>query len=319
MDEAERSYKEALRLRTELAHPSSDVVEDHIALAGAYNALGVFLGNPNQLDELKKKYRGRPAEARKKYREQVGEARKMYLLALAIQERLADKEPSTSEYQVDLAGTCNNLGNLIRDTDNVLAGRLPEALAWYRRAFDHLSKVRAADRDLPSMKQLRSKVHSFRADTLGKLGKHRESIADWDAAIRLDGSSDEDDWLRRQRWLAVARAGDHVPAMQVVHTLEKSPSLKAETAFDLACISALCSVAARADNKLSLTKRITLGESNARKAVQLLRVAGDKGLFKDARECEKLLRDRDLESLQNRDDFRALKAALLAKLAAADR
>jgi serine/threonine-protein kinase len=290
-EKAIRSFELALEMQSKLAYPYSEIPEHHLSLASTYNAIGVLRREAGELVK----------------------AREMYQSALQEQKELAIRQPGLPQCQIELAGTCNNFGQLIRELDDdKQGGKLPEAFDWYRRAFAHLRKVPAPERN-PRARQVLCEAHAGRADVWYRLGKYHSSISDWQEATRLDNGGNVA-WFRQQKAFAIAKVGDHGQAMNEVTDLEKAGSLEGRDLFNLACICALSSGAARQDMRLPQTERKRLMDSYARRALLLLRRAHAKtDLFKDVEVTEKLLKDEDLKSLQRRPDFLELKAELLRK------
>jgi hypothetical protein len=106
--------------------------------------------------------------------------------------------------------------------------------------------------------------------------------------------------LLRGRAFARVRQGDHAGAASDVEEWAKKPDLSANDMYDLACVFAL---ATRAANPSPLADRY------GSRAVELLRKAINAGY----RDTEHMKRDKDLDSLRSREDFRKLVAELVEK------
>ena len=72
---------------------------------------------------------GKPADAEQQYQQ-----------AVAIRERLVSELPDLLQYQVNLGGTCCNIGTLLSST-----GRPADSLEWFDKAVRALSTVYKQD------------------------------------------------------------------------------------------------------------------------------------------------------------------------------
>src|SRR5206468_10965761 len=85
---------------------------------------------------------------------------------------------------------------------------------------------------------------------------------------------------------------------------EKQPT--ASMLYDLACVWALSSAAARLDAQLDSADRDKLGERYATRALELLSKAQAAGHFNNPARTEQLTKDPDLDPLRARYDFKKL-------------
>ena len=102
----------------------------------------------------------------------LAEALKAHESALAIRQRLADDNPNVNEFQMDLAGSHNNIGGILRQT-----GKLTEAL----KAFDSSLTIRQKLADAnPTVNQYperpgaQPRQHRHRAAGLRQAGRGAE-------------------------------------------------------------------------------------------------------------------------------------------------
>jgi tetratricopeptide (TPR) repeat protein len=280
-DKALADYERARKLRTSLVLQYPEVAEYQSDLARTWYDLGLL-----------QRERNKPEEARKSYKR-----------AFALQDPLTRKHPEVTPYQMDLGNTCVQLGNLIRD-----GGKPGEALSWYARVIPMLRKVLAREGDLQPAREVLCTAYQGEARALGALGRHREAAGDWAEAARLHTRSERD--CRQELAYSLARTGDHAKAMAEVADLEKSAGKQGRALYELACISALASAAAARDTGLSPAERQKEADACAVRAVELLGRAAGVGLFKDRSVRDHLDKDRDLEPIRGRDDFRKLLATL---------
>jgi hypothetical protein len=138
---------------------------------------------------------------------------------------------------------------------------------------------------------------------LERLGRAAESLADWDQAIGFadDRSRDE---IRMGRAMAIARSGDHERAAAEARGLTgASAVLPQGWSYNLACVFALASAAARHDQALPPDRRDARAEQYAIAAVGWLNKARVAGFFRDPSLVELVRKDRDLDALRSRPAF----------------
>jgi tetratricopeptide (TPR) repeat protein len=278
---AERAFRRALDLYEQLVAEFPAVPEYRNELASSHDGLG------NLLADL-----GQRAAAGQVYRR-----------ALDIKEQLADDFPDVPEYRLGLAGSCVNFGHLVRDQ-----GQAEASMAWFDKAVALLEPlVRQEPRLLAGRLFLRN-AHIARAQALDKLGRHADAVKDWDRALELNAVPAQEPGLRSGRARSLARAGEHARAVAEANTLAGANEVAAGTLYGLACVCAIASAKVKdADNRGAGAPR--LAEQYANRAVELLRQAVARG-FQDAAHMKK---NRDLDALRDREDFKRLVSELEAK------
>jgi tetratricopeptide (TPR) repeat protein len=112
--------------------------------------------------------------------------------------------------------------------------------------------------------------------------------------------------LRLRSALILAHQGRHAEAVKAV--ADEKP--EGDTLVALACLYALASSAAAADEKLAPEERRKLSEDHAARAVEMLRRGLESGYFKDRRRADALSGESDLNALRGRDDFRRVSEAI---------
>jgi tetratricopeptide (TPR) repeat protein len=279
-EEAEKSFRTAVRLYEKLAGDSSDVSMVQVyrrELAISQAGLG------NLLVRL-----GRHAEAEAAYRQ-----------ALALQEKLAGDYPSRPQFRVDLADSYVNFGNFLRDR-----GQLQAALDRYGKAISLLQPIPAQDDQFPTAHRFLRDAHWNRALTLGQLGRYAESAKDWLRASELDIGRMRP-YFRLQHSLALAHIGEHRVAVKAVEELlsfsaQGASAPSGPLLYDSACVYSLSAAAVKGDAQLR--------EQYAVRAVALLRQAQHAEFFKDPKQIENMRKDTDLDALRQREDFKKLLA-----------
>jgi tetratricopeptide (TPR) repeat protein/tRNA A-37 threonylcarbamoyl transferase component Bud32 len=111
---------------------------------------------------------------------QTTEARLAYEKARDLLARLVKAYPKVPLYQNDLAGTHNNLGNLLADL-----GKRQEALKEYQQARDLYSKLVKAHPNAPEYQQDLANTHQNLGILLSDLGKHEQALKEYQQARDL--------------------------------------------------------------------------------------------------------------------------------------
>jgi tetratricopeptide (TPR) repeat protein len=170
--------------------------------------------------------------------------------------------------------------------------RYPEAVDWSERAIKLWTEVIHPDAlSRPGFNDPRRYAHCHKAIALNWLDRGKEAVAAIDESIKLAPPADKT-YQRMMRARYVAKTGDHAEAAKQVKALLAEPNLNPNH-WDAALAYALCARAAKGDEKLQ--------EEYAVEAVRLLR------RVLDARQYGYPWRtDRDLNSIRERADFRAL-------------
>jgi predicted Zn-dependent protease len=140
-----------------------------------------------------------------------------------------------------------------------------------------------------------------RAEALEKLSRHAEAVRDWDRAIEREEGPNLPQF-RLMRALALARGGDPGTAVTELKDLAEAKNATPLTLYNLACGYALVSAVVKDEPARAA--------AYAARAVELLARANAAGYFKDAANVEHLKKNRDLNSLRSREDFRKLLAEL---------
>jgi tetratricopeptide (TPR) repeat protein len=272
--EAETAYRAAIELQTKLTTDSLDTPAVRHELARSHNNLGNLFFDQR---------RSREAEAA--YRE-----------ALALEIKLTAEFPTVADYAVGLAGTYCNLGNLCQ-----FQGQPAEAPEWYARAIATLEPVLEKEPRLVKARLFLRNSHWGRADTLGKLNRHREALSDWDRALELSPPPQRP-MVQMGRALGLVRAGETARATQAADELLAGAKLAPGILYDAACLFTLAAAAVHDDAPLR--------ERHAVRAVELLSQAQAQGYFRQTGRVEHLKKDDDLATLRERDDYRKLLADL---------
>jgi serine/threonine-protein kinase len=285
--EALESYVRARDIQLGLTGAHPQVAQYQSELADTWNNLGLLQSET-----------GKPGQALRSYER----ARDVYLM-------LSRANPEVHRYQGNLAGAFVNLSNLQRG-----AGNAEEALKSAGSAIPLLAAARRRAPRHPTYRLFLRNAHWSRARALARLGRHREAVADWDEALRLNATPAATAGFRLGRADALARAGDYIRAAAEAGELAGGGSPPGAMLYDLSCAFSLSASAASRDAARPLPEREKYAEAWSRQAVSLLRSAAAAGFFRDAASRARLGKDSDLDSLRGRDDYRAFAGELEAAL-----
>ena len=273
--EAERCCVQARNLCAALTKEFPEVAEYRFELARSLDMLGVIRHDTD------------PVGAQSSHRE-----------AIALLEALEKQHPEEADYSGDLTGAYLNMGRCH------LAGPKPEdALAWFDRVAPRIRRLSPAQQTRPNARQALRNAALGKAQTLSKLGRHAESLPNWDEAVRLDEPPDFE--MRANRAAAYARAGRHADATAQAEALLVAKSAGRKLLYETACAFALAAKAAHADATKPMAWREGESSRLASRAVALLEQAREKHLFDAAPMREHVRKDEDLKFLHGREDFRA--------------
>jgi tetratricopeptide (TPR) repeat protein len=278
---AEKAYRRALDLYEQLAADFPAVPEYRLGLANSHNNLGNLLTVRGQLPAAERAYRR----------------------ALGIREKLAADFPTMPEYRKDLPASYVNFGMLL-----VGQGQAEAGLAWYAKAITLLEPVVRQEPRLVAERFYLRNAHWGRAVALDGLGRHADAVKAWDRVLELNAVPAQESGFRHGRARSLARAGEHARAVAEANALAGANEVAAGTLYDLAGVCAVASAAVR-DAKTPGADAARHAETYAARAVELLRQAVAKG-YKDA---DRLNKDKDLDALRDREDFRKLVAELEKK------
>jgi serine/threonine protein kinase/tetratricopeptide (TPR) repeat protein len=302
---AERALRRALDVQEKLAADSPTVQVYGFDLARSHNSLGLLLKDLGQ----------RPA------------AERAHRRALDVQEKLAADFPTVPVFRVDVAGTSVNLGNLLRDE-----GQAEARLPWYAKAIALLEPLVRQEPLLVTERSVLRQAHWGRADALHGLGRYADAVKDWDRALALgsdpgreldhrpasrnsagtplalgpDPGRELD--LRCRRAVSLARAGEHAKAVAEANALAAAKDVDSGTLYNVACVCAIVSSAVK-DANIPGAGATRLAETYSTRAVELLQQAVAKG-YKEAALMKK---EKELDALRDREDFKRLVGELEAK------
>jgi tetratricopeptide (TPR) repeat protein len=283
--QAEKSQSEALAICKELAAGHPTVTEYQQLLAGTHELLAsVYLET------------GPPDKAERNYRQ-----------ALEIQTALVASNPDVLDNVAEQSTTWVNLGMFLGKE-----GKPKEALESFDRSIAGFESILKREPRHTDAQRGLGFAYSERARIASDLGRDREALANLDRALQM--KSDEDkSRLRCRRARLLARLEDHAGAVREASGLAKGGFTDASAFYDLACVYAIASAAARQDARLPMSQRERLAGDYVGQAIAYLRQAKDAGLFKDEKWTGIMKRDKDLDPIRSNAGFLSLLPEARAK------
>src|SRR5262249_4102901 len=139
--------------------------------------------------------------------------------------------------------------------------------------------------------------------------RHAEALPDCERALEYDNGRDRDA-IRISRAEVLARAGEHARAAAEVKDLARGKSLSGGDFYNLTCVYSLAMAAVSADSKPSPAERSELINTYAAGALELLTKASTAGHFKDRGNIDRMRKEKALDLLRSRDEFKKLFADL---------
>jgi tetratricopeptide (TPR) repeat protein len=148
-------------------------------------------------------------------------------------------------------------------------------------------------------------AHWGRAAALHGLGRYADAVKDWDRALALGPDRARERDLRFSRAVSLGQAGEHAKAVAEANALAAAADVDSGTLYNLACVVAVVSAAVKNANTPGADAS-RLAETYSARAIELLQLAVAKG-YKDAALMKK---DKDLDAVRDREDFKRLVAKL---------
>jgi tetratricopeptide (TPR) repeat protein len=285
LPEAEAALGEALKVRSRLAGDKRASASYQSELATTLNALGCVY-----------RLSGRSKQAESNFGR-----------AITIYDRLIAKQPKFIEFTSRRAMNQINLGYVASDT-----GRHQDALDSYSQAILILKPLHQKSKRSYT-RQFLCLAYEGRAEALTRLGKPDEAMAEWEQALPLAEKQNRDA-LRSGRAVTLAHLGQTERALKEVQGLKGTPADPEDgTLYQSACVYSLASAAVRNDPRRPRLERDQSAESYAARAVALLEQTRTTAFFKVPINMERLKKDKDLDPIRSRDDFKKLLREVEAK------
>jgi tetratricopeptide (TPR) repeat protein len=148
-------------------------------------------------------------------------------------------------------------------------------------------------------------LHGNRGLALSALGKHRESVQEWERVIALAPKPVP---MSYHAGLAVelAQVGELARALAEARIVSSATGISAADCYNLGCLYGLCAVRARNTTNLPAEQRAHEVETHIREALRWLKAAQGAGAFKDSALRAHAKNDPDLAILKDRPEFRQI-------------
>jgi tetratricopeptide (TPR) repeat protein len=286
-------YQEALPIRKQLADIHPEVAEYQDGLARTLHALGNL----------------HSSTASNTKSEQTVLAQSFYEQALPIREHLARVYPTIADFQERLASTLAALGHVYK-----VNRKEDQARESYERALFIRQEMLRIHPDVSSYQAgLVRTTHDlgrFYYD-MEQFSLAKETIAKGlpiaeELARRQPEVPNHHYWLTTLRLLharTLAQLGEHVQAAKVADFARNEPSISGDNLASAACVYALCSAAARTDEKNLPADRDKFAERYTASAVEALEKAHRSGYFTSKGQLELLNRYEDLAPIRSDGRF----------------
>jgi serine/threonine protein kinase len=290
LGQAETVLSEALAIGKQLVADFPSRREFRLALSGYHNALGVVFGRTGRLMDQEKEY----------------------LAGIAILEQLVADFPNRPYLRYPLAGRYHNLANALR-----WSGRRDESATAAKKALALRKELAIQFPNQPELRKVVAETcvnlaiyYMESADFKTAKAYHEEALPHHQAALKALPQN-PDIWINFRLNLTVgitvnAGLGDHAGAMlaaEKVRDLGRDPP---GNAFHAACGLSYGIVFIQRNQNTTKEERDRLVQTYGDAAMKMLREAVVRG-FKDV---AALKGERDLNSLRDRADFKALLAEL---------
>jgi serine/threonine protein kinase len=286
--EAERAFRQSVARYTQVVDKLPQEFNSQSRLGAVLNDLALLL----------------------RKRGEVAEPRELLERAVKHQQAAVAINPADQTSRRYLKNHLMNLVGVLQESGEAGQARLEDA---FRRCCSVLEEL---VRDFPEVPEYRSELGGTLND-LGALLRERGELAEArrlleQAIVHQKAALQSDQrhptyrqFLVNHYWqlaMALVQSGDHRAAAETARELALVSPKAPTPAYEAAGILARCMPLADRDTKLSAEQRKQLARSYGDRAIESLREAVRRG-FQDA---ERLKKDRDLEPLRSRDDFKTL-------------
>jgi serine/threonine protein kinase len=325
-------YEQACRLYEALTKEAPESAEYRNGLAECYYWLGrndeaialwqklIQPGQPRYQKDLAEAFNTRAVA-----HDEAGmlaEALQAYEQSLAIRAMLVRIKPDDPDAQRDLSATLNNIGVLLGKS-----GRQEEALLMYRRATEHKETAFAQAPQVILNGQYLATGQENIAHTEHRLGHRNEALVAYRRAVEVWRQLARDNPAVPSLHSAFFRACQNLALYQrelrqtaeaertmrlARDAIDRLPSDGPEALFNLACVRAECSTLLGQGKDKPTDEERAEQKHEADLAIEALRKAIAAG-FRDA---ARLHRATAMNALRDREEFKALEADLVARIAA---
>jgi serine/threonine protein kinase len=343
LKEAEAAYAEALAIRKQLAADFPGRLKLRRALAMSHNNLGWLFQNTKRLKEAETAFGNAVALQKQavadlpdqpefrlelaKYQLNLGnllrdggrlkEAEAAYGQALPIQKQLAAEFPNRPEFRQELASGLNTQGWMLRNTGGLKEAEsaYTAALAIYKQLAAEFPKVPDYQNDVAGTLWNLANAAGNRRDFAAARKLLVEAIPYHQAALQANPQHTDYRHYYRSNLVELTHScagqGDRPAALAAATKRRDLGWDSANDAYEAAWTLAQCIAIVEKDDRLDAPKRRAEMQFYADQAMAMLLGAVAKG-YKD---IEHMKKNKDLDLLREREDFKKLVAELEAKQA----
>ncbi len=289
---SEEAYKRAAMIKARLVGKRPEVTKYRYSLASAQYALGGTL-------VAAKKFSGGEAALKE---------------SIAVMEKLAAGHPLNTRFTGLLAASYQEMQNL-----RLFQGDLESAVVWSGRAVPvNRSLVRLDPDDLHYARPRLWTSLAGRAETLTRLGRHAEAIADFEEGLEVAHGTRLTELFQAFLALAKARVGDLSMLARLGQPIRDALKLGAspDTAtavygyymqsYDAACVHVALAKIAIGDEQAPLAERQRRAQRDLDRALELLDKARATGEFKGMIRLDEIRREPLLDPLRANPRFQLL-------------
>lgn len=312
--DAVAAFRAALRLREQLAAdaPRSASAQLDVGVASA-NLGGCLLGI-KEYDQAEQYLRAgitqfesaiadmpdsvRPREELAAATQKLGTVlyhRKKPAEASAEMQRAADQYERLAATHPNDAGYATNWAECLSTIEELRAR--PVEITTYDRAVALLSRIGESN---PSrrLSLTLAQMHKGRAKALDRAGRHLEAADEWTKVP--DSRPSEFGVPRTLRAMQLLKSGRVDQAVRELESTVADPNCSAMAIYNAACISAIAAQSGETERRSA-------------RAVELLRIARDRGFFESSRFLSVLDTDADLRAVRERADYKQFRESLTAR------
>jgi eukaryotic-like serine/threonine-protein kinase len=338
LEEAESSLKESASILEQILAIEKGNIDAQYNLGGTYNYLGLTYANQGQNDKAMiayeqskglfetlardhpdlPNYRGSMASVLNNMaliHSKNGDAEKaaeQNSKIVQIFEQLKKDYPQRLDLAERYASSCANQGKYTLEQ-----GRTNDSIVWNTKAIEAEEEVLRTE---PRHTDARWTLHQClmgRASAYLKLDLQEKAVSDYRRSLELSEGETHRDYVNfRPR--ALAHVGEHRHAADAVEAIINSDKVTTSNFREMAKVYAKCFEVAAGDVSLAEADRPVVSEAYAVRAIELLRIAAERGLFLQVEDVQELQTNDRLRPIQHRKDFQEFVDGLERTLQAKD-
>jgi serine/threonine-protein kinase len=283
--EAERAIRQAVEVMEKVVADAPDDLKHRLSLALCNRNLGVFLANRRRLEE----------------------AEPLFRHDLEFWDKLADEQPAVPRYRGRAGDAAFHLGNLLGETGRAGEGEklLGRCVGRRQSLVEEYPRVPTFQVDLAGAQEHLARALLKRGDFAGARPLLEQAVAHLNAGAALDARSAPCNVRSSFSWLladTLLRLGEYREAARLADELPGICPEQWRECYQAARLLTRCVPAANQDTPAGPVRRRELVEQYSKRAVELLRLAHERGYTNVAF----MKTDPGLDVLRGREDFTRL-------------